>query len=235
MSKILVIADTHISPSNVEVNKELWSRLGEYCVRTRPDYIVHLGDVGDFNSQAWLKAVRGMHTLEEELESVSECLTAFEQELTDFNRHQRIMKKKLYRPSKILTLGNHDIRNGITNVQEMFEDYNWYVEDHLRPVIVEDITFCHSMCKGLSDNPCTTAQELIENWHSNIVVGHGHHKDFFESYSMSLGSKITALKSPVFGLDNSEWAIQIQNKWSTGFTEITTDPFSFVWRNLECL
>ena len=70
MVNILVIADTHINPSQPDL--ELWTRLGEYCVKTKPDFIVHLGDVGNFDSQAWLKAARGTHTLEEELEVVKE-------------------------------------------------------------------------------------------------------------------------------------------------------------------
>lgn len=233
MVNILVIADTHINPSQPDL--ELWTRLGEYCVKTKPDFIVHLGDVGNFDSQAWLKAARGTHTLEEELEVVKEHLVAFSTPIHYHNVLQRCNKKKMYRPIKILTLGNHDIRNDMTDVAELFEDFGWDVYEHLEPCQIDNVTFVHAMHKGLSDTMCVTARELIENWHSNIVVGHGHHKDFFESYSMATNDIITALRCPVFSNGTSDWAIQTRNKWSKGFTEIDTRPFSFVWRNLECL
>lgn len=235
MSKFLVISDTHITPDNVEESKELWQKLGEYCVKTKPDYIIHLGDVGDFNSQAWLKANRGAYTLEEEIQAVKDCVVAFQRSIKSFNNLQRIKKKKLYRPYRIITLGNHDVRNDITNVEDLFNSLGWHVMGYLKPLHIDDITFVHCAHKGLSDTACTTSQELVENWHCNIVTGHGHHKDFFESYSMATGKTITGLRCPCFMKKASDWAIQTRRKWSKGFTEIESEPFSFVWRNLECL
>lgn len=233
MSKVLVIADTHINPELPD--DELWHKLGQYCVRTKPDYVIHLGDVADFNSQAWLKAQRGMFTLQQELLAVEECLIAFEHPIKTFNIAQRESKHKQYKPKLILTLGNHDVRNDITDVAELFEDYGWTVYNYLEPCNIDGVTFVHAAHKGLSDSFCTTAQELIENWHSNIVVGHGHHKDFFESFSLATDEIITALRSPCFMTEPSEWAVQTKRKWSTGFTEINTKPFSFVWKDISCL
>lgn len=233
MSKILVIADSHLTPKKPA--EYLWAALGRYCLKTRPDYIVHLGDVADFDSQAWLIKNRGKYTLEEEISQVRSCLEAFHKPLIDFNNTQRIMKKKMYKPSMVLTLGNHDVRNNMTDVADLFESFNWLVVDYLHPIQIEGITFVHCMAKGISDSFCTTSQELIENWHGNIVVGHGHHKDFFESYSMATKEKITALRSPAFTVDESDWAVQTQYKWSRGFTEIVTNPFTFIWRDCECL
>lgn len=233
MAKILVIADSHLTPEKPA--EYLWAALGRYCLKTRPDYIVHLGDVADFDSQAWLIKNRGSYTLEQELHQVKRCLEALHGPINEYNVIQRAMKKKMYRPKCLLTLGNHDVRNNMTDVADLFESFGWTVVDYLHPVQIENITFAHCMSKGLSDNFCTTAQELIENWHGNIVVGHGHHKDFFESYSMAIKDKITALRSPAFTLDDSKWAIQTQHKWSRGFTEIITNPFTFIWRDCECL
>ena len=230
---ILVISDTHIDPAHPF--PELWKMLGEYCVRTKPEYIVHLGDVADLNSRAWLKAARGLYTSEQEIDSVREHLEAFSQVLLDYNKMRRTMKKALYRPKKILCLGNHDIRQDSTDIADLFTDYGWDVYDYLQPVQIEGVSFAHCMSKGLSGYMCTTAQELLENWHSNIVVGHGHHRDFAESYSLAINEQIVALKSPVFNLNEPEWAGQSCNKWSRGFTEIDTNPFRFVWRDLSCL
>lgn len=233
--KILVISDTHISPSNREDSIELWKKLGEYCVRTKPDTIFHLGDVGDFNSQAWLIKNRGMYTLEEEMSCVNACLEAFTFPIKEYNRKQRRNHHTIYIPNCVLTMGNHDVRNSITAVSDTFESHGWMVFDYLCPVLIDDITFVHCAHKGLSDTICATAQELVENWHGDIVVGHGHHKDYFESYSMPLQRQIFGIRCPAFMKEASDWAVQTRNKWSLGFTEIDTVDRSFAWRSISCL
>ena len=68
-----------------------------------------------------------------------------------------------------------------------------------------------------------------------MVVGHGHHKDYFESYSYALQRPVFGMRCPAFMKEASDWAVQTRNKWSLGFTEIDTDDRSFVWRNISCL
>lgn len=233
MSKILVISDTHISPT--KPSHYLWSALGRYCIINQPDYIIHLGDVADFDSQAWLVKNRGKFTLEQEIDCVEEHLLAFHNVLDSFNNMQREWHKKLYRPKLFLTLGNHDVRNAMTNVADLFTDFGWQVSDYLEPVQIDGWSFCHALRNGLSENVCVTAKELLENWHGNIAVGHGHHRDYHESYSLAINEQIKALKSPCFMMEPSDWAVQTRNKWSLGFTEIDTDTNSFVWRGLSCL
>ena len=238
MSSILVISDSHINPENANDNIGLWYRLGKYCTKTQPDIIVHLGDVADLSSQAWKVAARGKYTLEEEAKAVQLVLDAFEESIEEYNRVQRKMKKKQYKPAKYLTLGNHDIRNGVTVIEDIFNAYDWNVVDYLEPLHLCGITFCHCMCKGLSDQMCTTAEELLENWGADVIVGHGHHKDFSTSYSMAIHRPITALKCPAFLLGDYDWAVQTQYKWNTGFTEIEPGIFgslNFVWKDLGCL
>ena len=234
MTKVLVISDTHINPASKDC-PYLWAALARYCIIHKPDCIVHLGDVADLDSQAWLVKNRGMSTLEHEMEAVEDCLQSFHGVLDSYNSMRRAAKKKMYKPSLFLTLGNHDVRNNITDVDELFTDFGWYVSPYLEPVQIDGYSFCHCLRNGLSDNMCTTAKELLENWHGNIVVGHGHHRDFHESYSLATNSQIMALKSPCFMLEPSEWAVQTRNKWSLGFTEIDTETDSFIWRGMECL
>ena len=234
MSHVLVISDTHINPSD-EVCPYLWASLARYCIINKPDCIVHLGDVADLDSQAWLVKNRGKYTLEQEINTVRSCLDAFHNVLDSYNTSRKSMKKKMYRPQLFLTLGNHDVRNSTTDIDELFTEYGWTVYSYLEPLFIDSFSFCHSLRNGLSDNMCTTAKELLENWHGNIVVGHGHHRDFHESYSLATHSQIMALKSPCFMLEPSEWAVQTGNKWSLGFTEIDTDANQFVWRDMRCL
>lgn len=233
MTKVLVISDTHINPA--KPCPYLWAALARYCIIHKPDVIVHLGDVADLDSQAWLVKNRGKFSLVEEMKTIETHLQAFHRVLDNFNKIRREMKKKMYRPRLVLTLGNHDVRNSITNVADLFEMYGWQVSDYLVPVQIDGYSFCHALRNGLSENVCVTAKELMENWHGNIVVGHGHHRDFYESYSLATNSQIYALKSPCFMIEPSDWAVQTRNKWSLGFTEIDTESKAFIWRGIECL
>ena len=235
MSKVLVISDTHINPTTPKNGIWAWAGLAFYCIKHKPDYIIHLGDVADLDSQAWLVKNRGKFTLEQEIGAIEDCLINFHGVLDDYNAKRRKLKMKMYRPSLVLTLGNHDVRNNITNVEDLFETYGWDVYPYLEPVQIDGFSFCHALRNGLSENVCVTAKELLENWHGNIVVGHGHHRDYYESYSLATNSQIYALKSPCFMYTPSEWAVQTRNKWSLGFTEIDTETGAFIWRGMECL
>lgn len=231
--KILVIADSHISPS--VPNIEDWEALGHYVVKTKPDCIVHLGDVADMDSLAWRKDARGMYTTEQELNNVKAHLLAFESVIKAYQDKCRRQKEKIYRPKKFLCCGNHDIRNGFTGIIDLFESCGWSVSDYLEPIHLDDVSFCHTMMKGLSGSPCLTSEELLANWHGNIVVGHSHKLDYAESYSLAVEDRIRALKCPVFNSTTPAWAVQNQLKWATGFTEINTKPFQFIWRDMSCL
>lgn len=230
---ILVLSDSHISPKYSDV--DIWKAIAEFVVQHKPEAIVHLGDVADFDSLAWLKAARGLFTYEEELDHVAQHLHAFEDILLEDRMTSRKYKKKIYKPRKILCLGNHDVRNGATGIADMFKDCGWEVYDYLVPAKVGNISFCHTMVKGLSDNPCVTAEELIQNWHGNIVVGHSHVQDYSESFSIATGEKIKAIKCPAFCTAGGDWAVQTRNKWARGFTIIRTNPFEFMWKDISCL
>ena len=231
--KILVIGDSHINPAIPNVTD--WQRLGEYVIKTKPDAIVHLGDVADFASLAWYKAQRGEFTTEQEMEQVSLHIKAFEDVIKAEQDRNRRDHKTIYRPEKFLCLGNHDVRQGFTGIQDLFESLDWIVADYLQPVVLDGVAFCHCMMRGLTDTPCTTAEELLQQWHGTIVVGHGHLRDYSESFSIGTQQTIRALHCPMFNSDDIGWALQIRNKWSRGFTEINTQPFQFIWRDMSCL
>lgn len=233
MTRILVIADSHITPTAPNVDE--WKALGEYVVKHKPEFIVHLGDVADLDSLAWMKNARGLYSTDEEMEVVRQHLFAFEEVLLAERQKNRHDKKAIYRPKKILCLGNHDVRQGFTGIEDLFTDLGWDVAPYLEPVEVDGVNFCHCMMRGITDSPCTTSAELLQNWHGNIVVGHGHRRDYAEDFCLASGELIHALKCPVFNGDDSRWAVQARNKWARGFTEINTNPFTFIWRDISCL
>lgn len=237
--KVLAIADSHLSPIHQDLNT--WYNLAKYVIRTKPDTIIHLGDVADFDSLCWLKKQRGSFTTEQEIECVERHLDAFEDVLQEYRNKCRQQKVAMYRPQKILCLGNHDVREGFTGVDEIFTERNWDVFDYGVAVNIGGVYFSHCMAKGLSQNACSTAEEILENWHGNIVVGHGHKCDYAETYSLDNNKILKAIKCPVFSNRKGLglWAGQSRVKWSTGITEIEIDPAegieTFVWRPMSCL
>lgn len=233
-SSAIIISDSHLRPGFPCT--EMWEALGRYCVKHKPDYIIHLGDAVDLQSQQWLKKDRGNYSIEEEIDCLRVHLAYLYGPINAYNRRCRESKHKQYKPQFYFCSGNHDVRNDNTVVQEIFLSFGWTVLDYLEPLHLGNFTFCHSMRKGLSDQMCTTAQELIENWHGNIVVGHGHHRDFFESFSLQTNQPIIALRSPVFTpYHTGDWCMQTRDKWSRGFTELDIYSGDFAWRPLRCL
>ena len=96
MSKVLVISDTHINPATPENGIWAWAGLAFYCIKHKPDYIVHLGDVADLDSQAWLVKNRGKFTLEQEIGAIEDCLINFHGVLDEYNAKRRKIKMKMY-------------------------------------------------------------------------------------------------------------------------------------------
>ena len=231
--KFLVLADSHINPSCPNV--EEWEGLGKFVLDYKPDCIVHLGDLADLQSQARYTSQRGLYTLGEEMECVAEHVHAFEDVLLKDRIQSRAMKKKQYKPRKVFCLGNHDVRNNITDIEEFMTDCGWEVHDYLEPVTIEGITFAHCMMKELSEQPCTTAEELLQNWHSDVVVGHSHVQDYAESYNIGTDKRIHAIKCPSFNSYDTGWAVQTRNKWARGFLLLKTNPFEFMWKDITCL
>lgn len=232
--KILVISDTHLTPS-LDMTK-YWEGLAKFVLKNKPQCIIHLGDVADFDSQNRLIASRGIYSLKEEVRNVKRHLLSFENTIADYNEKARALKHKMYRPLKFLCLGNHENRSDecSNSVRGLFSMFGWAVADYQKPVIIDSIAFAHTFTNGLSDKVCTTAYELLDSCHSSAVCGHSHIKEYVEDCSATHG-KIFALKCPMFSTAEPAWAKNLYHKWSRGFTVINTDTSEFVWKDLKCL
>ena len=230
---ILVISDSHIDPRRSCVN--LWRDLAKYVQEKQPKYIVHLGDVACLDSQAHYIADRGDYKLEEEVECVALHLKAFEKYLSDARNKARADHKKIYKPIKILCLGNHDIRKDVTVIEELFTEFGWIVAGYQDPVKIGDILFAHCLPRMNTDITCVSPDELLSNWHSSVVVGHSHVQGYAEGFNLIDDKIIRAIKCPCFTSKPPTYGKLGACVWPLGFLEITLDPFEFTWRNIACL
>lgn len=228
MSKVVVISDTHLTPYAQDL--DTWTRFAKWCTKNRPQYIVHLGDVADFQSCVWLKKDRGDYDTTEEISNVRNHLKAFEEVLDKYNEGRRAGHRKMYQPIKILCIGNHDKRSVESEqaIRDIFKGWNVY--DYQSPVVIDNILFCHNTFKD-----SMSAKELIEAFHCSCVVGHSHIREYAESYNPVSCEKLHAIKCPMFSNNELEWAGLANETWSRGFTVIETDPFEFTWKEMTCL
>lgn len=227
--RILTIFDTHIN-SDTDIND--YVKLGHYCVKTKPEVIVHGGDVADLDSLNHVISKRGQYTTEQELKYVENCFRAFQNVIDTYNEKQRKYKKKLYRPRKVLTLGNHDIRKNFTGIEEVFKALKWEVYDYLKPFVIDDIAFVHCVVNNTSDTMAVTAKEVLQNSNCNIVTGHSHRSEYSSGINLVTGKKIWSLKCPCFNRNTPEWAEQSHQKWDRGFTIIDTQSSTFFWKGM---
>lgn len=233
MIDYLVIGDSHIAPDRPFVTG--WAMLGKYCVKHKPRYIIHVGDVACLDSLAHFVNLRGNFTTDEELQCVRKHLRAFEDVIASDNERCRASKHKMYRPIKVLCLGNHDIRKDCEDIKQIFKEWGWIVVDYLEPITIEDFTFCHCLPRRNSDLMCTTAEELLQTWHANVVVGHSHVQDYAESWNIGSQQSIRAIKCPCFTKFPPRYKDFGCITWPLGWLEIVKEPFEFTWRNIECL
>jgi len=229
--KIMCVADTHITP---ETPLDLAEGLGNFIIKRQPDAVVHLGDVADFGSLAYHTSKRSKYTFEDELKSVKDYFDVMMKPIKDYNAEQRRQHRKLYKPLKIVTLGNHDARNTAGDLEELLEAFDFLTIPHREVFTLEGINFSHSFERGTSGMECSSAIDILNNTFVNTVSGHGHTQQFASGHTPT-GRRIVAVKCPCFREDFPEWAGQGAYRWDRGFTEIETfgyKPFEFVWRNL---
>lgn len=228
MTKIVVISDTHLTPATPDITT--WEKFARWCTVFQPEVIIHLGDVADFQSCVWLKKDRGDYTLDEEAANVSDHLEAFEKVLENYNKGRRAGHRKMYKPDKILCIGNHDKRTEESEetIRKIFKD--WYVIDYQEPCVIDNIMFCHNTFKD-----SMSAKELLENYHCSCVVGHSHIREYAEGYNPVTDDKLYSIKCPMFSNAVLDWAGLGNQSWSRGFTVIETEPFTFTWKDMTCL
>ena len=155
MSKIIVIPDTQVKPY---VNTDHLEALGNYCVKHKPDTIIHLGDHWDMHSLSSYDHGRlaGEGTrYQDDINFGIEALQRFLKPIEKEQQRLRINKKKVWNPRKIFLIGNHENRilrhvqsypilEGKLSYQDFqlaqlgFEQY-----DFLVPVYVDGIYFSH--------------------------------------------------------------------------------------------
>jgi len=184
MTTHIVIPDVQLRPGD---DTNFLRRIGEYIVQKRPEVIVCLGDFADLPSlssyDVGKKSFEGRR-YRSDIEAVREGMRTLLLPLEEYNANQRKNGKKLYRPRKVLTLGNHcnrieraiendpklDGTIGLSDLQ--YEEFGWEVHPFLEVVVIDGVAYSHYFTSGPMGRPVGTASALLTKKHMSCVAGH---------------------------------------------------------------
>lgn len=181
---ILVLPDMQIRPGD---NLGFVKNIGQYIVEKRPDVIVNLGDMADMPSlSSWdigKKAFEGRR-YKADVSAVVEAQIALFTPLVNLQGQQRKNKEKVYRPRKIITLGNHEHRitravdndpklDGVLSLDDLrYKEFFDEVYSFLDVVVVGGVAFSHYFVTGVAGRPASSAQAQLNKKHMSCVAGH---------------------------------------------------------------
>jgi hypothetical protein len=221
----VILPDPHAKPG-VSNRRAEWA--GKFINDIRPDTVVSLGDVCDFESlcsyDKGRKSFQG-RTYKADIDAHSD----FQDRLWSVVRKA---KKRL--PRRITLIGNHEQR--ITRAIEVqpelegtisYDDLELdYFYDDVVPyegatpgtINVDGVTYAHYLVSGVSGRPISgehLAYSLLSKHHASVVVGHNHTFDYCIR-SVVNGRRIQAVCAGVFQEHKAAFAGEAQKLWWPG-------------------
>ena len=202
--KHLVIPDCQVKPGQ---SVKYLENIGRYIVEKLPEVIVCIGDFADMPSlssyDTGKKSFEG-RTYKADVRAVHKGMDALLGPLFKYQAKQRKLKKKVYKPRMILTLGNHEDRitraveydrklEDLISIEDLnYEQYGWEVYDFLDVVVVDGIAYSHYFASGVMGRPVTSAQALLNKKHMSCFAGHQQGRQIAYARKAD-GSEITAI------------------------------------------
>lgn len=128
-----------------------------------------------------------------DIEAAKEGMRALLAPLEELNGRQRANGKRLYKPTKIFLLGNHEHRinravendaklEGVLSISDLEYEKDWEVHPFLDVVVVNGVAFSHYFTSGLLGRPVSTAQACLSRKHMSCVQGHQQGKQIATGY-----------------------------------------------------
>ncbi len=198
--RVLVVPDIHVKPGEGHSDFDRLHALGKYILDEKPDVVIQMGDLGDFDSLAGWKGSRavggagGGKSLENkrlagDMGAWKAAQQAIKGPVDAANkRHLRSRRKdRIYSPRWIQLLGNHEERLdrvaeyipqlegliGTHQLHEISRENGWECYDFLKVVEIGGADFSHYFETGVSRKPAGIKQILNKRHRSSIFV-HTH-------------------------------------------------------------
>lgn len=179
----LVIADTQVK-EGVDITHLI--KLGEWIADNRPARIVHIGDHWDMPSlSSYDKGTAKIEGLRiaADIRAGNTAMQVLLAPLRALQEHQRVNKKKVYRPKMHFHIGNHEQRikryeNANPAVQgfigyDHFDLRDWTVHGFLDVNTIEGVNFSHYFYNPNTGRPYGgTAEHRLNKIKESFVQGH---------------------------------------------------------------
>lgn len=183
--RYIVIPDSQVKPDE-DVSFLNW--ISQYIVDCKPDVVVHLGDFWDMPSlSSYDKGKRQFEgrRYAKDIDAGSHAWDVLNQPIRDEIVRLRVNKKKRWEPDRYFLIGNHEQRiqravdkqaelEGIIGYQDLavYNDFDWFVQPFLEPLILDGIAFNHYFTTGLAGRPASTANAQLNKQHMSCIAGH---------------------------------------------------------------
>lgn len=182
----LVIPDVQ-SKAGVRSDHLEW--VGNYIAEKKPDVIVCIGDFWDMPSLNAYEKGKLPFEGRRYVHDVKAGRTAMERLLKPIDDYNRTARVK-YKPRRVFTLGNHEIRivrvvdnnpeyEGKFDVTDLgiVNDYGWEQHDFLKVVNIDGIDYSHYFTSGVMGRPVSSAAALLRERQRSATMGHVQHTD----------------------------------------------------------
>ena len=229
---LLVIGDPHAHP---DYDNDRFHGLGEYIVKTKPEYIVCLGDFADMPSlSSYDRGTRGFEgrRYRKDVKSVVEAQEILLNPLKKFNEKKRKNKEKQYKPKLHLCLGNHEDRitratnsspelDGAISIDDLqYEKFGWKVTPFKSVLTIKNISFSHYFTTGVSGRPISSTHighMLVSKLHCSAVQGHSHLYNHAEQTRPD-GQKVFGLSGGCYSHPKytESWCADTEYQWWRG-------------------
>jgi hypothetical protein len=182
--KILYIPDAQVRPQD---DLGFLGAIGNYIVDKKPDVIVNGGDFTDMPSlssyDVGKKAFEGRRYTDD-ITAANKANYALFNPLYSLQHRQKVNAKKLYKPKRIITLGNHEERinravnldrklEGLISVDDLGYQHHYdEVLPFLEVKVIEGIAFSHYFVTGVAGRPASSAAAQLNKKHMSCVAGH---------------------------------------------------------------
>ena len=191
----VVIADTQVDKNSPTEHLKALSR---YIWKHKPANIVHIGDHWDFPSLSSYAS-----ELEREGKRLTDDLSggfkAFDLIMAETDRHNKLSRRKQYKPNKHFIMGNHENRlnrfiernpmlSGYIDLDSWIENKGWTVHKFLEPCWIDGVCYIHFMPNPESSRPVGGGIENKLNKFRHSFV-HGHQQKYQHGRRQNLEGK----------------------------------------------
>ena len=220
MTRHLLISDTQVKK---DVPVDHLRALGNFIVDKQPEVLINIGDWADMPSlsvydKPGTKAFEGKR-YRDDVEASIEAMEIMEEPITRYNNMRKRNKKSLYRPRKVLTLGNHENRidravnldprlDGTLSVDDLrYEDFGWEVYPFLHIVDIDGVAYSHYFINpdsAIGSPLGGTIENKMKLIGHSFTMGHNQKRQYGIRYN-GRGEEIHGLVSGAYYMHDEEY------------------------------